>query len=91
MKPLLPGSSHQPFKDCAADAALTPFTDYGHAADMTVGQQPAGAYRFPFPVDCQHVHRYRIGVIPFQFFGHLLFDDEHPAPQILQRRAIGAP
>ena len=88
---LLPGAGNQPIEDRTANPPAAPFTDHGNAADMTVGQQAPGTDRASNLIQCQRVHGCGIGVIPFQFLGNLLLDDEHPAAQVLQREEVLAP
>ncbi len=88
---LLPGAGNQPFEDRTANPPAPPLTDHCNTADMSVGQQAPGADRASIRIDRQRVHGCGIGVIPFQFFGNLLLDDEHPAAQVLQRDEVLVP
>jgi len=88
---LLPGAGNQPLENGTANAAAAPFTDDGNAADMTVRQQAAGTDRASPGIQRQRMHSRCISLIPFQLFGYLLLNDEHPAAQILERRDVIAP
>lgn len=80
----LPGFIHQPCQDRAADTATAPTAQHGHAADMTVGQQASGTDRTPFRIQSQRMRRYGIGIIPFEFLGNPLLDNEYITAQRLQ-------
>ena len=85
------GAIDQPVQNGLPHALPAPCRADGHAADMTVGQQPPGADRLSGGIQCQGVNRHCIVSIPFEFFRDLLLDNEHLAAQVLQGGEIVAP
>ncbi len=77
-------ASDQKFQYGAAHATPPPFRRDRHAPDMAIGQQATGRHRIAPPIQRQRMQAYRIGIIPFQCFGNLLFKDKNPVTNRLQ-------
>ncbi|MNC85061.1 hypothetical protein D3C83_06360 [compost metagenome] len=78
----------QQIEDGAAPTPAPPRFQHRHAADMPVGQKPPGADSLAFGRECQHMTAARVGIVPFQFLGHMLLLDEDRPPDRMQ---FGAP
>ncbi len=85
------GATDQPVQQGLPHAMPAPCRADGHAADVTIGQQPPGADRLSGGIQCQGVNRHCIVSIPFEFFRDFLFDNERLAAQVLQGGEIIAP
>lgn len=61
----------------ASDTFAPMDSQHRHPPDVSVRQQASGAYRIPMVIEREHVPTCRVGLVPFQFLGNVLLDDEY--------------
>jgi methylthioribose-1-phosphate isomerase len=79
------------FQDRRADAAATPFARDRHAADLAIETEPSGTNCGTVIVDCEHVVRALVDIVPFELFGDMLLFDENRTPECAQLFAPRVP
>jgi rhamnose utilization protein RhaD (predicted bifunctional aldolase and dehydrogenase) len=91
---IMPGLAghHQQFRqERTSHPVPAPCGEHGHAPDVAVGQQAAGANRLSVARRCQHVQAERIELVPLERERHALLADEDVEPHLLQARSIFRP
>ncbi len=85
------GLFDEPGQHCVADALSAPAGKHRHAADVPIGEQPAGADRIACRILGEYMLAGGIELVPFEFLRHALLLHEHRQAHRPQGVAVARP